>query len=98
VLGTLRYMPPEALEGHSDARSDLYSLGLTLYELLAFRPAFDEKDRNKLIKQVTTGEPPRLDRINPGVPHDLVTIVHKAIDRDPRQRPGHHREFNSNWW
>ena len=39
-----RYMPPEAFEGHSDARSDLYSLGLTLYELLAFRPAFDEKD------------------------------------------------------
>ena len=86
VLGTLRYMPPEAFEGHSDARSDLYSLGLTLYELLAFRPAFDEKDRNKLIKQVTTGEPPRLDRLNPEVPRDLVTIVHKAIDRDPRQR------------
>ena len=86
VLGTLRYMPPEAFEGHSDARSDLYSLGLTLYELLAFRPAFKEKDRNKLIKQVTTGEPPRLDRLNPDVPRDLVTIVHKAIDRDPRQR------------
>jgi WD40 repeat protein/serine/threonine protein kinase len=86
VLGTLRYMPPEAFEGHSDARSDLYSLGLTLYELLAFRPAFDEKDRNKLIKQVTTNEPPRLDRLNPEVPRDLVTIVHKAIDRDPRQR------------
>jgi WD40 repeat protein/serine/threonine protein kinase len=86
VLGTLRYMPPEAFAGHSDARSDLYSLGLTLYELLAFRPAFDEKERNRLIKQVTTGEPPRLDRLNPAVPRDLVTIVHKAIDRDPWQR------------
>jgi WD40 repeat protein/serine/threonine protein kinase len=86
VLGTLRYMPPEAFEGHSDARSDLYSLGLTLYELLAFQPAFDEKDRNKLIKQVTTGEPPRLELLNAEVPRDLVTIVHKAIDRDVQQR------------
>jgi WD40 repeat protein/serine/threonine protein kinase len=88
VLGTLRYMPPEAFEGHSDARSDVYSLGLTLYELLAFQPAFREKDRHKLIKQVTTGEPPRLERLNPEVPRDLVTIVHKAIDRDPQERYG----------
>jgi WD40 repeat protein/serine/threonine protein kinase len=86
VLGTLRYMPPEAFEGRSDPRGDLYSLGLTLFELLALRPAFGEKDRNKLIKQVTTGEPPRLDRLNREVPRDLVTIVHKAIGRDPRQR------------
>jgi tricorn protease len=86
VLGTLRYMPPEAFEGGNDARSDVYSLGLTLYELLAFRPAFEEKDRHKVIKQVTTGEPPRLERLNPEVPRDLVTIVHKAIDRDPHHR------------
>ena len=46
VLGTLRYMPPEAFDGKADARGDVYSLGLTLYELLALRPAFDEKDRN----------------------------------------------------
>ena len=44
ILGTLRYMPPEAFEGKTDARGDVYSLGLTLYELLAFRPAFDEED------------------------------------------------------
>jgi len=47
-----------------DARGDVYSLGLTLYELLAFRPAFEEKDRNRLIKQVTTAEPARLNRLN----------------------------------
>ena len=86
ILGTLRYMPPEAFEGKSDARGDVYSLGLTLYELLAFRPAFDERDRNRLIKQVTTEEPARLDRLNPEVPRDLETIVHKAIDRDPAHR------------
>jgi serine/threonine protein kinase len=44
VLGTLRYMPPESFEGRTDARSDLYSLGLTLFELLALRPAFEQKD------------------------------------------------------
>jgi eukaryotic-like serine/threonine-protein kinase len=86
VLGTLRYMPPEAFDGKSDARSDVYALGLTLYELLAFRPAFDETERNRLIKQVTTAEPARLDRLNREIPRDLVTIVHKAIDRDPAHR------------
>jgi hypothetical protein len=86
ILGTLRYMPPEAFEGRSDARSDLYSLGLTLYELLALRPAFDEKDRNKLIKQVTTGEPAPLHKVKREAPRDLVTIIHKAMDRDPGHR------------
>ena len=66
ILGTLRYMPPEAFEGKSDARSDVYSLGLTLYELLAMRPAFAEKDRNKLIKMVTSEEPTRLDKREAG--------------------------------
>jgi WD40 repeat protein/serine/threonine protein kinase len=86
LLGTLRYMPPEAFDGRADARADVYALGLTLYELLAFRPAFDEKERNRLIKQVTSEEPARLDRLNRDVPRDLVTVVHKAIDRDPARR------------
>jgi serine/threonine protein kinase/WD40 repeat protein len=86
VLGTLRYMPPEAFEGKADGRGDIYALGLTLYELLAFRPAFEEKDRNRLIKKVTTEEPARLNRLNRQVPRDLVTIVHKAIARDPAHR------------
>jgi serine/threonine protein kinase/WD40 repeat protein len=86
VLGTLRYMPPEAFEGKSTARGDIYSLGLTLYELLAFRPAFPEKDRHKLIKQVTTEEAPRLQKANPAIPRDLVTVVQKAMDREPLRR------------
>jgi WD40 repeat protein/serine/threonine protein kinase/tetratricopeptide (TPR) repeat protein len=86
ILGTLRYMPPEAFEGKTDRRGDVYSLGLTLYELLALRPAFEDKDRHRLIKLVTTTEPQRLDRLTPSVPRDLVTVVHKAIDRDPAHR------------
>lgn len=86
ILGTLRYMPPEAFEGKTDARSDLYSLGLTLYELLCFQAAYNEKDRHQLIRQVTSDSAPRLDKLNPAIPRDLVTIVHKAIDRDPTHR------------
>jgi hypothetical protein len=86
ILGTIRYMPPEAFEGRFDGRSDVYSLGMTLYQLLALRPAFEEPDRHRLIKQVTTADAPPLHRINPQIPLDLVTIVHKAIDRDPQQR------------
>jgi serine/threonine protein kinase/WD40 repeat protein/tetratricopeptide (TPR) repeat protein len=86
VLGTLRYMPPEAFEGKTDARGDVYALGLTLYELLAFRPAFDEQERKRLLKKVMTADAPRLDRLNREVPRDLVTIVHKASERDPAHR------------
>jgi WD40 repeat protein len=86
ILGTLRYMPPEAFEGKGDARGDVYSLGLTLYELVAHRPAFDEKDRHKLIKQMTEGEPPPLRKLRRDAPRDLVTIIEKASDRDPARR------------
>ncbi|MBL8820126.1 MAG: tetratricopeptide repeat protein [Planctomyces sp.] len=79
-------MAPEQFDGLADPRSDLYSLGLTLYELLALRPAFDEADRQKLIRQVTGATPPRLRSLDPQIPRDLETIVHKVIDRDPAHR------------
>src|SRR5690242_15777193 len=61
-------MPPEAFDGKADARSDIYALGLTLFELVALRPAYEERDRNKLIKQVTTGDPPRLRKLRRDAP------------------------------
>ncbi len=79
-------MSPEAFEGKTDARSDVYSPGLTLYEMLAFRAAFDAKERNHLIKQVTDAEPEHLGKLNRQVPRDLETIVHKAIEKEPAQR------------
>ncbi|QEL16410.1 WD40 domain-containing protein [Limnoglobus roseus] len=86
LLGTLRYMPPEAFDGKFDARGDVYAIGLTLFELIALRPAFEEGDRNKLVKQVTTGDPPRLGKLRQDAPRNLVTIVEKATEKDPARR------------
>jgi serine/threonine protein kinase len=86
VVGTLRYMAPEMFSGKADRRSDVYSLGLTLYELLALRPAFDEADRGRLIRLVLNETPPRLRTLDPSIPRDLETILHKAIDREPSHR------------
>jgi serine/threonine protein kinase len=66
IIGTVRYMAPERFHGHCDARSDVYALGLTLYEMLAKRPAFDEADRGKLIRQVTDTEPAPLRKLDRG--------------------------------
>jgi serine/threonine protein kinase len=86
VLGTIRYMAPERFQGRCDARSDIYSLGLTLYELVALRPVFEASDRYELIEQVRRPEPPRLGRLAPDVSRDLETIIHKAIAPDPDHR------------
>jgi serine/threonine protein kinase len=86
IVGTVRYMAPERFEGRCDARSDVYALGLTLYELLARRPAFDKSDRAELVLQVTGAEPPRLRTLDPTIPRDLETVVHKAIEREPSRR------------
>jgi WD40 repeat protein/tetratricopeptide (TPR) repeat protein len=88
IVGTIRYMAPERFKGLSDARSDIYSLGLTLYEMLALRPAFAESDRNKLIRQVTHEEPPRPRKLDAAVPADLETIVLKAMAKEPAHRYG----------
>src|SRR5262249_9402242 len=86
IVGTLRYMAPERFNGQGALRSDAYSLGLTLYELLTLRPAFDEADRNQMVKEVMHGEPAPPRKVNPSVPRDLETVVLKAIARDPAHR------------
>lgn len=93
VVGTLRYMAPERFRGQVDERSDIYSLGLTLYELLVLEPAYAETDRTHLIERITH-EPPRPpSRSNPQVPRDLETIVLKTIASDPDHRYAHAGEL-----
>ena len=75
IVGTLRYMAPERFEGWSDRRSDLYGLGMTLYELLTLRPAFEAATRAKLIDQVIHDPPPSPRKHDPRIPRDLETIV-----------------------
>jgi eukaryotic-like serine/threonine-protein kinase len=86
LVGTLRYLAPERFRGECDARSDVYALGATLYELLALRPAFDDPDRLRLMEQIARGDPVPLRRLNPRVPRDLDTIVRRAAARRPADR------------
>jgi hypothetical protein len=86
VVGTLRYIAPERFTRASDARSDIYSLGLTLYELMTLQAAFIETDRVHLVHAIghRDPEPPR--KLDPRVPRDLETIVLKAITKEPSRR------------
>ncbi len=86
VVGTLRYMSPEQLNGHCDARSDVYGLGLTLYELMTLRPAFEGQNRGSLIRTVSTSTPPAPRLLCREIPRDLETVILKAIARSPESR------------
>lgn len=86
LSGSLRYMAPERFSGVSDHRSDVYSLGLTLYEMLAGRPAFKETDLQQLMSAITRNPPATLRTLRPDIPADLETIVMKAITSDTEHR------------
>jgi serine/threonine protein kinase len=89
LLGTLRYASPEqarARQGVVDHRSDVYSLGATLYELLTLRPTFDGRDRNELLWQIAAAEPRPPRSLHPSVPPELETIVLKALGKEPSER------------
>lgn len=86
VVGTLRYMAPEQLTGKADSRTDIYALGLTLYELLTRQPACDGDTYQKLFaqKQSHTFASPR--SIDATIPMDLETIVQKALAQEASHR------------
>jgi eukaryotic-like serine/threonine-protein kinase len=86
VVGTLRYMSPEQLAGQSDVRSDVYGLGLTLYELMTLKPAFEGENRGSLVRKVSKSTPPAPRSICRQIPRDLETIILKAIARSPESR------------
>jgi eukaryotic-like serine/threonine-protein kinase len=86
IVGTLRYMAPERFRGKSDARSDIYAAGMTLYELLTLEPAFKGSDRASLMSSISRDEPPRPRKVDSAVPRDLETVVLKTIAKEPAAR------------
>jgi tetratricopeptide (TPR) repeat protein len=96
LVGTLRYMSPEqalAKRVIVDHRTDIYSLGATLYELLTLEPAYPGNDRQELLRQIAFEEPKPLRRIKKSIPDELETIVLKAMEKSPADRYGTAQEL-----
>ena len=88
VVGTYRYMSPEQARGeHLDRRSDLYSIGATLWELLAGRPVFPQQNQLELLEAIIYKEPPELTRINPGAPAALCNLTARLLAKKMMDRP-----------
>jgi WD40 repeat protein/serine/threonine protein kinase len=91
LLGTLRYMSPESAAGGGkrvmlDGRTDIYSLGATIYELLTLRPVFSGHDRVEVLRRIYQDEPTAPRKLDPTIPVDLETIVLKAMAKSAADR------------
>lgn len=89
VVGTVRYMSPEQAAGRRDLldhRTDVYSLGVTLYEVLTLRPPYQAQDHIQLLRTIEEAKPSPPRHWNPAIPRDLETIVLKAMSKDATAR------------
>ncbi|MFL5241257.1 MAG: serine/threonine-protein kinase [Gemmataceae bacterium] len=86
IVGTVRFMAPERFDGQSLPQSDVYGLGVTLYELVTLRPAFDDTNKARLVENVVHKLPVPPRTINPAIPRDLETIVLKCLAKEPLAR------------
>jgi serine/threonine protein kinase len=88
TVGTYRYMSPEQARGEPlDKRADLYSLGATLYELLAGRPPFPEHNQMDLLEAIMTRAPTPIAKVNPGAPPALSSLAERMLAKNPAERP-----------
>ena len=96
AIGNLKYISPEQIKGMGevDARSDLYSLGMLLYEMLCGRPAFDLESQFELMAAQVNRPPMPPNVVNPAVPRQLAAVVLKALAKDPAERYQTAAEFD----
>ena len=87
ILGTVRYMAPEQIDGHEvDARSDLFSFGAVVYEMLTGKRAFDGDSATSIRAAILEREPPPVSSLQPLVPPALDDIVRRCLAKDPSER------------
>lgn len=86
LIGTPQYLAPESLKGQYNPRSEVYCLGLTLYELITSQPAFAGGSPAEVLGNITNSRPTDLRKIDSKIPIDLSTVVEKAISREPESR------------
>ncbi|MCB0312270.1 MAG: protein kinase, partial [Calditrichaeota bacterium] len=89
AVGTLGYSPPEQLKSlkNTDQRSDLYSIGMTFYEIIAGKLPFNDNDSNLSVQlAILEGKLPSPDLLNPEIPAEFVNLIRKATRKDPADR------------
>ena len=86
VVGTLRYLAPERLQGWSDSRSDIFSLGLTLFEMLTLRTPYEGDEAAALMAAVHRADIPSVGKLQPKVSRDLQTVVSRSVAPLPEKR------------
>jgi len=88
LIGTPRYMAPEQINGEPvDPRTDLFALGVTLYELLAGKQAYTARTREALFRAILIDDPPDLKLVRPELPEALVALTKQLMAKSPDQRP-----------
>ena len=87
IAGTFAYMPPEQIEGKIiDARTDVYALGILLFQMLSGKLPFEKKSEDFLIRQQLTAKPPRLTEFNPEISSEIAGVIERALAKNPDER------------